>query len=432
MNDLRKKIFTTLFLVLSLLISCAFILVGVLEYSRTATQVQSDLAEAASRMEDLYRIFQRSRGSEDPSGSDWEEFTRNYGEEYYLLGQEPTYSILLTPTGSMWQPFIRGATQEEYYDEVEPLAYRIYATAAPGRMNVGNLFSSDYAWYYANDRNITIVDIRGVRTMLLRDFAWAGVLYALTLAVVYLLSRILTKWMLDPVEKTFEKQKQFVADASHELKTPLAVIMASAEAMEKDMNPHWLVNIQSETGRMTKLITALLDLTKTDEMELNRQVTDVSFLIEKELLIHEAIIFEKGLTLEDDIDPDLYASVQPDLIVQLFTILLDNAIHHSAGRLIVSLQKQNQDLVLRVSNNGKPIPEEEQEKIFERFYRSDASRNRSDNRYGLGLAIARNIALRHKGTLSVTSNAHLTTFTFAMKDAPAPETGRGHKALPGV
>lgn len=420
MNNLRKKVFSTLFLVLSLLISCAFVLVVVLEYSRTSSQVQSDLAEAASRMEDLYRIYQLSQsGLEDPKEG-WEEFAKNYSEEYYLLGEEPTFSVLLTPAGTMWQPFIRGASQEDYYDRIEPLAWEIYKTSSPGKMNTGNLLTSNYAWYYANDRNITIVDISDIRGMLSRDFMVAGVLYLMTLVVVYILSRILTRWMLDPVEQNFTRQKQFVAEASHELKTPLAVIMASAEAMEKDMDPHWLGNIQSETGRMTKLITALLDLTKTEEADLQKQVTDVSFLIEKELLIHEAVIFEKGLQLEDEIEPDLYADVQPDLIVQLFTILLDNAVSHSAGKLIVSLTSQSGNLVLRVSNNGKPIPEEEQEKIFERFYRSDASRNRSENRYGLGLAIAKNIALRHKGTLSVTSNPQLTTFSFVFKEAPAP------------
>lgn len=430
MNNLRKKIFTTLFLVLSLLISCAFVLVVVLEYSRTTGQVQSDLAEAASRMEDLYRIFQSNRAGMDDPKEGWEDFAKKYGEEYYLLGEEPTFSILLTPTGTMWQPFIRGATQEDYYDHIEPLAWEIYQTSAPGKMGIGNILTSDYAWYYANDRNITIVDISDISNMLKRDFAIAAVLYVATLAVVYILSRILTRWMLDPVEQSFEKQKQFVADASHELKTPLAVIMASAEAMEKDMNPHWLVNIQSETARMTKLIKALLDLTKTDEVELQKQTTDVSFLIEKELLIHEAVIFEKGLVLEDEIEPDLYADVQPDLIVQLFTILLDNAIHHSEGRLIVSLNAVSGNLVLKVSNNGKPIPPEEQEKIFERFYRSDSSRNRSDNRYGLGLAIAKNIALRHKGFLTVSSNPQLTTFSFTIKQVPAPTAGNTGKALP--
>lgn len=430
MNNLRKKIFTTLFLVLSLLISCAFVLVVVLEYSRTSSQIQSDLAEAASRMEDLYRIFQSNRGGMEDSKEGWEEFASNYSEEYFLLGEEPTFSILLTPAGTMWQPFIRGATQEDYYQKIEPLAWEIYQTSSPGKMSSGNILTSDYAWYYANDRNITIVDITNISGMLKRDFTIAGLLYLATLAVVYILSRILTRWMLDPVEQSFEKQKQFVADASHELKTPLAVIMASAEAMEKDMNPHWLMNIQSETGRMTKLITALLDLTKTDEMELQKQVTDVSFLIEKELLIHEAVIFEKGLVLEDEIEPDLYADVQPDLIVQLFTILLDNAIHHSAGKLIVSLSAVSGNLVLKVSNNGKPIPEEEQEKIFERFYRSDSSRNRSDNRYGLGLAIARNIAVRHRGTLSVASMPQLTTFSFTIKEVPAPGAVSEEKSLP--
>ena len=226
-------------------------------------------------------------------------------------------------------------------------------------------------------------------------------------------------WIAKPVAESFDKQKQFIADASHELKTPLAVIMASSDALEANPNEtKWLGNIKSEADRMNKLISDLLELAKSEEIDDTSQfeIANLSKLVEKSCLTFEGVMFEKGAELKYDIDENIEHSVNPYKIKQLMAILLDNAVKHSesGGEITVSL-KNEKDIILTVSNLGEGIPKGEEEKIFERFYRADESRNRNENRYGLGLAIAKNIAENHNAGISAKSENGKTTFKVIFK-----------------
>lgn len=207
--------------------------------------------------------------------------------------------------------------------------------------------------------------------------------------------------MIAPIQQMFEKQKQFVADASHELKTPVAVILANAEAMEQDHDEHWLKNIEEEATRMNSLITNLLDLTRSEQTDPVLERVNLSRLLEKQSLIMEASMFEKNLVLEEDIEPDLMCMANSAAMQQVITILLDNAMEHSDGKIMVKASKKGKDIQFSVSNSGKPIPPEDRERIFERFYRADVARNRSSGRYGLGLAIAKSIVDSHHGRIQV-------------------------------
>ncbi len=209
-----------------------------------------------------------------------------------------------------------------------------------------------------------------------------------------------------------------MADASHELKTPIAVIMANAEALEKEPEEKkWLNNIKSEADRMNELVTSLLDLAKLEEGKEVQQEENLSKIVEMSVLTFESLMYENKIELEYDIQKDINIKCNSSQIKQLVAILIDNAIKHSEtnGKISIALKKQKNDTVLTVSNRGKEIPKEIREKIFERFYRADESRNRDTNRYGLGLAIAKNIVENHNGKISVESEKGITTFKVVLK-----------------
>ena len=196
--------------------------------------------------------------------------------------------------------------------------------------------------------------------------------------------------------------------------------MANSEALEKEPNEKkWINNIKSESERMNELITNLLDLAKLENGK-NKEiynVEDLSKIAEMSVLTFESLMFENKIKFEYNIQKDLKLKCNSVQIKQLIAILLDNAIKHSEenGEINVFLKKQKNDIVLSVSNKGKEIPKEIRDKIFERFYRADESRNRENNRYGLGLAIAKNIVVNHNGKISVDCEGGYTTFKVVFK-----------------
>lgn len=284
---------------------------------------------------------------------------------------------------------------------------------------IGNLYFTRYSYNYVSGDYITIVDNEQTNKLLIKTFAMTLTLFVLLEALIFFISRRIALWISTPVEESFDKQKQFIADASHELKTPLSVIIASADALESNpAETKWLDNIKSESDRMNKLIADLLELAKSEEVNDKSEFStgNLSKLVEKSTLTFESVMFEKGVTLSDDIQDGIELDMNEFKISQLLSILLDNAIKHSeAGSAINVELKQDRDIILTVTNKGEGIPKGEEEKIFERFYRADESRNRNENRYGLGLAIAKNIVTAHNGTISAKSENGYTTFKVIFK-----------------
>lgn len=237
--------------------------------------------------------------------------------------------------------------------------------------------------------------------------------------IVYI-SRVIAKRISEPVEEAFAKQKQFVSDASHELKTPLAIIQASAESLENKPNEQkYLENIKSETVKMTSLVNDLLELSRTDGTSLKMVLKEINLskLIEKKSLSFESLIFENKMTLETKIEPGIILKCDQDKIKELLSILLDNAIKYGESKsgIKVELAESKTEAFLNVTNKGKEIPLEEREKIFERFYRVDKSRNRKSGSFGLGLSIAKNIVENHNGNISVSCDKGYTTFKVVFK-----------------
>ncbi len=208
--------------------------------------------------------------------------------------------------------------------------------------------------------------------------------------------------MLERLQTSFESEKQFTSDASHELRTPLAVIKAESDfalsgiATDEDKHES-LVSISEQTDKMTDLINALLSLTRTEQgtQRFNFEKANLSELIEE---ICKTFTPSKGITLNTDIEKDIYFNMDSSLISRLLDNLLSNAVRYGKenGYINVSLKKENNNIILSVKDNGIGISENDLPKIWGRFYRADSSRSNS-NSFGLGLALVDRIATLHGG-----------------------------------
>ncbi|MCC8169838.1 MAG: GHKL domain-containing protein [Oscillospiraceae bacterium] len=280
--------------------------------------------------------------------------------------------------------------------------------------------------YAETDEGYTVVftDIT-VEHGILRNLVLILLLVGLAAIVLVLLIGLYSATRsIKPIEESYNKQKQFVADASHELKTPLTTINTNIDVLlshgESIINDEkkWLLYIKSEAERMTKLTNDLLYLARIDHDENNVIFERVSFsdAIENVILTMEAVVFEKNIKLYYDITPEIYVYSASEQLKQLVMILLDNAIKYTPpqGDITIKLvrEQKSSNAVLTVKNTGKGIDSEDMKQIFERFYRADKSRARDSGGYGLGLAIAKAITEASKGSISVDSKKdEYTQFT---------------------
>ena len=226
----------------------------------------------------------------------------------------------------------------------------------------------------------------------------------IALVLIFLLANYLAGKILAPLEENYERQKQFVSDAGHELKTPAAVINANLELLTREIGENqWLSNIQYENQRMSALITQLLDLARAENASSQMEPLDLSHLVWGETLPFEPVAYEKGLALNSSIEEEIWVNGNSVQLKQLTSILIDNWIRHgSQGKEVdLELKRVKNSAVLSVANEGREIPEEQRKHLFERFYRSDQARAAEDGHYGLGLAIAKAIAQTHKGSIQV-------------------------------
>ena len=270
--------------------------------------------------------------------------------------------------------------------------------------------------YHDNDVTIVLIEstneINKIKIVTISTIIMAG----LGIVLIYFLSHKIACLIVKPVEDTFNKQKDFISDASHELKTPLAVIQANADVLEGEIGKNkWLSYIQNETDNMSKLINEMLLLTKIENVDNLRKPEKFNMSNHIEIIIStfESMAFEKKVKIENKIQKDIITEkYNKEDITHILSTLIDNAIKHTEEKkkVIVELKKTKDKLIINVKNKGEEIPVSQREKIFDRFYRIDKSRNRNEKRYGLGLAIAKATVLKNNGSIQVDYKDGYTIF----------------------
>ena len=254
---------------------------------------------------------------------------------------------------------------------------------------------------------------------LLKIFISVG---SISLIALLIISLYLTNKSIKPIKDVFDKQKQFIADASHELKTPLTIIktntslvLSNPEDTVKNQRK-WINYINLQTDRMSELVNEMLSLAKLDTEENTLLISsiNISKIIESMILQFDTIIYENGINLYTKIDNDIFITGDKESIKKLFSIIMDNAIKHTNdnGSIHVNLVLDKNTVKLSIKNTGKGISSEHIEKIFERFYRVDSSRVRETGGYGLGLSIAKSIVEQHKGNIYAKSTVDKDTTFF--------------------
>ena len=407
MKKLKIKVFSILFLILTAFLLIISIIFNYQEYKKEEKNIEETLIKVANMdyREEILNMI--NSGVDEPIFMDSIVYTVQLSNENEIL-----YIISHTYDEENQEKVITYIN--EILEKEKDLSYGIR------KRYIGNLYFSDYSYSIEKGNRIVIVDNINTKERLQSTFRKNLLIMLIMEIFVVIGSLKLTSWIIKPALESFNKQKQFVEDASHELKTPLAIIMANVENLDvNDENNKWIYNIKSEADRMNKLIMQLLDLAKIENKKQEEyEIENLSKIIEKTVLTFESLTFEKNIELETNIQENINFKCNSDDIKQLMTILIDNAIKHSYeenGKIIVDLFKDKNDIILKVSNKGEPIPKEDEEKIFERFYKRDDSRNRDTNNYGLGLAIAKSIVSHYYGSITARSEKEYTIFKVILK-----------------
>ena len=323
--------------------------------------------------------------------------------------RQPCFLVRVTP----WSQSIQNTGGFDLSDS--EMLTDIMSLAAASEAELGVLEEYDLRFYRLQrpgELTLVFMDISGEKATLGNLTLTCVGIGMLSAALFWGISILLARWAVRPVERAWAEQRQFVADASHELKTPLTVILTNAELMQTQPDPQYARSVLTMATRMRALVESLLELARVDNGAVRAafEDTDLSALVEEELLPFEPVYFERGLELDYSVEPDLHIAGSPRHLRQVVSILLDNAVNHapegSAVRL--RLRRQGGAALFTVTNPGD-LSREDCRNIFLRFYRVDAAR--SGGGYGLGLPIAQGIVRSHGGKIWAESRDGTVTFS---------------------
>ena len=355
-----------------------------------------------------------------------EEMMRNIAVNPMMIGRPddrsknirlPFFTLQLGKSGNI---IARGGG---YYDlSDEKFLNEIMQTVTDSDSDIGTLDEYNLRYlkaYNPKDKTSVYVfsDVSSSKDALNGLLKICIVVFAVAFAVFLLISIRLARWAVKPVEDAWIRQKQFVSDASHELKTPLTVIttcsdMLASGELEAEQNKTLISNIQTETFQMRGLVEEMLRLSRiesgntptTEELDFSRIVKDqVSFF--------EPVFFEKGLAIREYVDEGVIVKGERNRLNQAVEALIDNAQKYCTPgtETLVSLKRKQKSCELTVTDKGDEIPEKDLENIFERFYRADEARSMNHS-YGLGLAIAKAAVESSGGKIRVESSNGKNSF----------------------
>lgn len=426
-NRLRNRLLIVNMVIISLIMIVAFSTIYTITYQNNHKSINDDLMQVSE-------FYRKSNGMNDGG-----KFGSNHGpKDQGSALKAPTGDIgAIGGGGKSGPPPERSVSfsintdadwsitkTDSRFDMDEDFYKLAVQHAASSDATRGNFTLDGNRWTYNVENtidgySIVFLDVTNSYKFLrnlLYTFLAVGLIM---LIVIYFTSRYFANRSIAPVKEAFDKQQRFIADASHELRTPLAVINTNADVLLANSDDlirtqeKWLQHIKSETERMRTLTSDLLYLTQMEDAR--ESIISTSFnlseAVENVILTLEAVIFEKNMELSYDIVPDLYTRGNSEQMKQVILILLDNAMKYTnaSGSIKLTLKKQGHDLLLTVTNTGEGIPQEHLARIFDRFYRVDASRSRQNGGYGLGLAIAKSIVEQSKGRIYAKSVPNETT-----------------------
>ena len=266
----------------------------------------------------------------------------------------------------------------------------------------------------------SVYDWTDDRADLINSGVTTAVIYLFCLVLLYIFGQLVSRQIIAPVKQSYEQQKQLVADASHELKTPLAIIGANMYLIKSDPgatvaeNEHWIENVDAQLARMSALITDMLELFRADSQTTGVKTEEnLSEMLDGVLLSFEARCFEKNIELTQHISPAITLNCYAKQVERLFNILMDNALKYTPekGRIDVEMKSDKRGVNAVFTNYGTGIAKEHLTKIFDRFYRVDNARTQSAaaGSFGLGLSLAKNIVMNHDGEIECDSDG--STYT---------------------
>ena len=310
-----------------------------------------------------------------------------------------------------------------YYDltDLDQLAQILLEAQQTGQTK-GTLANRQLKFQYRRSpefEEYVFVDI-SEQMQALRILGWTCCsVFSIALAIFYALSCLLARWMVRPVEQAWDQQRRFIADASHELKTPLTVILTNAELLQsgeygEDANQRFTNGIVTMAGQMRGLTETMLELAKADSQPLQDNLSDRlnwSDLTESSVMHFEPVYFEAGRILQAQIQPDIYLRGNSSNLQQVVEILLDNGQKYSTpgSTVTLTLSQSRGHCTLCIRSQGQQLTSQQCKDIFQRFYRVDEARTRNRS-YGLGLPIAQSIVLHHRGKIWAQSKDGINTF----------------------
>ncbi len=331
----------------------------------------------------------------------------------------PVFSVMEQPDGSL---LVSGSSYLDLNDG--DVVRTLFGAAMDQEQTAGLLSEYDLRYHRSNSpmgATVLFADI-SAQTSALNALMWSLIFMGTAgVLAIWGISILLARWMVRPVERAWQEQRQFVADASHELKTPLTVILTNGELLASD---HCLAEEQAQLSRniltmgrrMRGLVEDLLQLARSDNGQTAEQMgpVDLSALVQEAILPFEPVYFEAGLALESQIAEGITVTGHGSQLRQVVEILLDNGQKYSqpGGTCGLSLSRQGKRAVLRFFSPGEPLTPEQCQDIFRRFYRVDEAR--TGDSFGLGLPIARSILAAHKGKITAQPGKNGNTFTVTL------------------
>lgn len=408
MSDYRKRFVQFNMLLIGIVLAVMVAAVAVYMGRDYYTGLRSTMEQVVAP---LHTFSQLPAGKAEKPGKNRQAFPRKLGEEknisvVFYTPETGEYSIL---SGS---------------DNLSEEALPGLLSAVTNQEKDFGFLSGSRVIYYKNGSNPCKIALTGTgyltHSMLKLCAALLGI-WAGAMALFWAISRKLSAIAARPMEEAIRREKQFVADASHDLKTPLSVILANnAILMENPDAPagnlaRWLDSTQLAAKRMQQLIGEMLTLAEAERQDapLTLEPIDLADIAMKAALELESVAFEKNVTLDTDLPEKCVIRGNADYLLRIVTSLLENALKYepAGGQVILALTQSKRKTVLSVRNPGSRIPEEDLPHVFDRFYRSDKSRTNSQGSFGLGLAITKEMTQRLGGSVTAASSeAEGTTF----------------------